>query len=115
MGISTFATQRKGVPQSRTKPSQRKRHCSVIFPHALEIAQPNFTRKDAAADGTPRTLSRIDRAFINVPMAEARDFHCQSHVTDSLGGRSIPSDHVAIRVVVRKPLDQCDSSKRIPN
>ena len=37
-----------------------------FFPHALGIAQPNFTRKDTAADGTSRTLSRIDRAFIQV-------------------------------------------------
>ena len=29
----------------------------TFFPHALEIAQPNFTRKDTAADGTLRTLS----------------------------------------------------------
>ena len=27
-------------------------------PHALEIEQSNFTRKDTAADGTQRTLSR---------------------------------------------------------
>ena len=49
-----------------------------------------------------------------MPMAEARDFHCCSHVTDKLGERSMPGDHVAIRIVVREPLDQCDSSKRIP-
>ena len=55
-----------------------------IFPNVLEVAQPNFTRKDAAADGTPRTLFRIDRAFINFPMAEARAFHCYSHVSDNL-------------------------------
>ena len=47
----------------------------TFFSHALEIAQPNFTRKDFAADGTPCTLSRIDRACINVPMAKARDVH----------------------------------------
>ena len=85
------------------------------FPQVLEISQPNFTRKDTAADGTPRTLSRFGRAFINVAMAEARDFHCHSHVTDNLGERSIPSDHVAIRVVIRKPLEFCGAVKRIPN
>ena len=30
------------------------------------------------------TQSRIERAFINVPITEARDFHCHSHVTDNL-------------------------------
>ena len=49
------------------------------FPYALQ--KPNFTRKDAAADGS--TPSWIARAFINVPMAEARDFRCHSHVTDN--------------------------------
>ena len=32
----------------------------TFFPHPLDIAQPTFTRKDTAADGTLRTLSRID-------------------------------------------------------
>ena len=58
-----------------------------FVPHALEIAQPKFTRKDTSADGTLRTLSRIDRAFINLPLAQARDFHCYSHVFDNLGER----------------------------
>ena len=43
----------------------------------------------------------MNRAFINVPIAEASDFHCHSHVTYNLGERSMPSDHVTIRVVVR--------------
>ena len=74
-----------------------------FFPHVLEVAQPNCTRKDSAADGTLRTLSRIDRAIINLSMAEALDFH--SHVSGNLGERSIPSDHVAVR----------DQAKRIPS
>ena len=86
-----------------------------FFPHALETAQPNFTRKDTAADGTHRTLSRIDRAFINVPVAEARYLHCYSHVSDNLGERSIPSDHVAVRIVVQEPTSRCDHVKRIPS
>ena len=51
-----------------------------FFPHVLDIAQPDFTRKVSAADGTIRTLSRIERAFINLPMAEAPEFHCYFHV-----------------------------------
>ena len=43
-----------------------------FFPHVLEVAQPDNTRRII------RTLSRIDRIFVNLPMAEARDFHCYS-------------------------------------
>ena len=35
-------------------------------------------------------------------MTEARDFQCHAHVTDDLGNRSLPSDHVAIHIVVTK-------------
>ena len=38
-----------------------------LFPHVLEIAQPDVTRKDSTADGTQRTQSRIDRALIKLP------------------------------------------------
>ena len=50
--------------------------CVPFFPHVLEVAQSDYTRRDATALGVIRTLSRIDRIFINLPMAEARDFHC---------------------------------------
>ena len=33
-------------------------------------------------------------------MAEARDFHCYSHVFENLGNRTIPSDHAAVRLVM---------------
>ena len=69
-------------------------------PHVFEIAQPDFTRKDSSADGAVRQLSRIDRAFINLLVVEAEDFRCYSHVSDNLGERFIPSDHVAVRVVL---------------
>ena len=48
-------------------------------------------------------------------MAEARFFHCRSHVTDNLGERSIPSDCVAVHIVIQKPLGYCDIVKRIPS
>ena len=82
-----------------------------FFPRVLEIAQPDFTRRDSTADGTIRTLSRIDREFVNLPMAEARDFHCYSHVLENLGERSIPSDHAAARVVIHPVL--CSILKQI--
>ena len=45
---------------------------------------------------------KIDKAFMNIPMAEARDFHCFSHVFENLGKRSIPRDHAAVRMVFSK-------------
>ena len=62
-----------------------------LFPRVLEIAQPDYRRRDSSVNGVLRTLSRIDSAFINIPMAEARDFHCYSHVFENLGKRSIPT------------------------
>ena len=73
------------------------------FPHALEIAPPNCTRKDVSADGILRTLLRIDRAFINIPMAEARDFRCRTQTVDYFRNRSLPCDHTAIRFTIQKP------------
>ena len=72
-------------------------------------------RRVATADGTFRTLSRINRAFINLPMAEARDFHCYSPVLKNLGKRSIPSDHAAVRDVFQKPTTRSHQGKRIPS
>ena len=48
-------------------------------------------------------------------MAEARDFHCSSHVFENLGNRTIPSDHAAVRLVIQKPTHQGHQSKRIPS
>ena len=46
-------------------------------------------------------------------MAEARDFHCYSHVLENLGERSIPSDHAAVRVVIQEPTIRGNQGKRI--
>ena len=86
-----------------------------FFPHVLEIGQPDYTRRDSTVLGINRTLSRIDRIFINLPMAESRDFHCYSHVFEILGNRTIPSDHAAVRLVVQKPTNRGHQSKRIPS
>ena len=76
-----------------------------FFPYVLEVAQSDYTRRDSTALGVIRTLSRIDRIFINLPMAEARDFHCYSHVVENLGKKTIPSDHAAVRLVIQKPIN----------
>ena len=67
-----------------------------IFHMLWKKTQPSFTKKESQ-DGTLRILSRIERPFINISVAEGRDFRCHAHVTDDLGDRSLPSDHVAIR------------------
>ena len=103
----------RGITHSLTV--MRGKLLRSFFPHVLEIAQPDFTRRDATADGTIRTLSRIDRACINLPVAEARDFHCNSHVFENLAERSIPSDHAAVRVVIQKPANWCHQVERIPS
>ena len=86
-----------------------------FFPHVLEVAQPDYTRRDSSALGIIRTLPKIDRIFINLPMAEARDFHCYSHVFENLQNRTIPSDHAAVRLVFQKPTPRGHLSKRIPS
>ena len=47
-------------------------------------------------------------------MAEARDFHCSSHVVEELWKKTIPSDHAEVRLVIQKPTHRGDQSKRIP-
>ena len=86
-----------------------------FFPYVLEVAQSDYTRREATAHGIIRTLSRIDRIFINLPMAEARDFHCSSHVVENLGKKTIPSDHTAVRLVIQKPTYGGHPSKRSSN
>ena len=86
-----------------------------LFPHVLETAQPDYTWRDSTAIGIFRTLSRIDRIFITLLVAVARDFHSYSHVFENLGNQSIPSDHSAVRLVNRKPSNQGQQCKRLPS
>ena len=86
-----------------------------FFPHVLEVAQFDYTRRDATALGVVRTLSSIDRIFYKLPMAEARDFHCSSHVVENLGKKTIPIDHTAIRLVIQKPTHRGHQNERIPS
>ena len=67
----------------RTRHSQKvmqgKRICSVPFSHML------LKLSNQTLQGTISSPMVRDRASINVHMAEARDFHCHSHVTDNRG------------------------------
>ena len=51
--------------------------------------------------------------LLNVPMAEARDFHCYSLVSDNLAEKPIPRHHVAVGIVVQRPMNRCDHVKRM--
>ena len=84
-----------------------------FFPCVLEVAQSDYTRRDSTALGVILTLPRIDRIFIHLPMAEARDFHCSSHFVENLGKETVPSDHAAVRFVILKPTNPGHQSKRI--
>ena len=113
---STSVIQKKDDSMSVTDGDPRKTAVfHSFFPHVLEVAQPDYTRRDSTALGIIRALSRIDRIFINLLMVEARDFHCYSHVYENLGKRTIPSDHAAVRVVIQKHLNRGHQSKRIPS
>ena len=86
-----------------------------FFPYVFEIAQSDYIRRDATVLGVFHTLSRIDRIFIKLPMAEARDFHCSSHVVENFEKKTVPSDHAAVRLVIQKPTHRGHQNKRIPS
>ena len=86
-----------------------------FFLYVLEVVQSDYTRRDATAHGIIRTLSRIDRIFINLRMAEARDFHCSFHVVENLGKKTFPSDHAAVRLVIQNPTHRGHENRRIPS
>ena len=71
----------------------------AAIPRTVEIAEPNFARKDERRDGTIHTLSRIDR----ISSAELRDFQCHAHSMGSVGDRSAPSDHIPVRFTIVCP------------
>ena len=45
-----------------------------FFPHVLEIAQPDYTRRDSTSPGSYVLCQELIEFFFNVPVAEARDF-----------------------------------------
>ena len=104
-----------GTKPSPTVTPEKTALFDSLFPHVLGIPQPDCTRRDSTALGIIRTLSRIDRIFINLPMAEAQDIHCYSHVFENLGNRIILSDHAAVRLVIQKPTNRGQQCKHITN
>ena len=95
----------------------RGKDCNVLF--SISSRSWNCStllhKEGLPALGIIRTLSRIDRIFTNLLLAEARDFHCYSHVFENLGKRSILSDRAAVRVVIHKPTNREQQGKHIPS
>ena len=91
--------------------------CSILSFHTslrlLSLITPGETLRLLVSSALCQ--GRIGRIFVNLPMAEARDFHCYSHVFENLEKRTIPSDHAAVRLVIQKPTTRGHQSKRIPN
>ena len=106
--ISTSVIHKKDDLMSGTSHSLmatgKRLPCSILSFHT-SLRLPNLiTREETPqALGVIRNLSRIDRIFINLPMAEVRDFHCYSHVFENLVKENIPSDHAGVRLVIQKP------------
>ena len=76
---------------------------SAAFSRSVEIAQLFFIRKDVRRDGSIQTLSRVDRGLVVLLMAEMRDFQCHSHTVGTIGDKSVPSDHIPVRLVIERP------------
>ena len=93
-----------------------RRLCSILSFHT-SLRLPNLTTPKE----TPRPLVSCGLCqglvvfFINLHMAEARDFHCSSHVAENLGKKIIPRDRAAVRLVIQKPAHRGHQSKRIPS
>ena len=68
----------------------------VALSRSVEIAQPFFARKDVRRDCALHTLSRIDRIFVTLPMAELRDFQCHIPVRLAIECRRKQQDHPAM-------------------
>ena len=117
---STSVIQKKDDLMSGTRHSpmvtRERLPCSTHFFHMTLKLLNLITR-----GGTPQPLESyalcqgLSDFFINLPMAEARDFHCYCHVFENLGNRTIPSDHAAVRLVIPKPKNREHQSKRIPS
>ena len=71
--------------------------CSILSFHT-SLRLPNLITREE----TPQPLV----SFFNLPMAEAQDFQCYSHVFENLGKETIPSDHAAVRLVIQKPTNR---------
>ena len=49
------------------------------------------------------SISRIDRISVNIPMAELRHFQYHARTIGSVGDRSVPGDHIPVRLAIECP------------
>ena len=83
--------------------------CCQLFMDLLVRLGTSVVRTEENSVIALRILFRIDRVFINILMTEARVCHSHIHVTDDLGNRTLLSNHVAIRIIIRKLRSQSQS------
>ena len=54
----------------------------------------------AAFSRAVENASHVDHIFTNLPMAELRDFQHHSHTVGTIGEKSVPSDHIPVRLAI---------------
>ena len=118
--MSTFVTQKKDDLTSGTRRSpmatQERLLCFICsFYISLKLLNLITLGEIPRPWVTYVLCQELIGFFVNLPMAEARDFHCSSHVVENLGKKTIPSDHAAVRFVIQKPSKRGHQSKRIPS
>ena len=92
--------------------TQERLPCSTLSFHTSLRLRNLITR-----EGTPPPLGSyaLFQGLINLSKAEARYFHCYSHVFENLEKRTIPSDHAAVRLVIQKPTNRGHQGTRLPS
>ena len=91
-----------GATQTLTYGDRGRTNASrAAFQHTLGLAQPDFTQKDVA-HGHIRNLSRIDRAFINIPLSEPMDIRYLASVVGNLRDSTLLSDLITMRLYIEQ-------------
>ena len=111
-----LVNQKKDDSTCGTKPSptatRERQPCFIPFFHTFLRL---LTRGGTPQASGSYALYQGLIASLNIPVAEARDFHCYSHIFENLGNWTIPSDHAAVRLVIQKPTNREQYGKRIPS
>ena len=98
----------------------RERLLCSILSFQMSLRLPNLTTQEKTLQSLESSalcqgLIVFSKKKNNLRMAEARGFHCSSHVVESLGMKTIPSDHAAVRLVIQKPTSRRHQSKHVPS
>ena len=111
-GVALFWVISTCVIQKKDDFNRERLPCSTHSFHTPLRLRNLITREGILSPGIIHTLSRSDRIFLSLRLAEARVIHCYSLVFENLGIRTIPSDHPAVRLVIQKPTTRGHISKR---